>query len=75
MEIIDEVIFMPKPVIPSTPTMSEAHKIIEAIIATCRPEKRAASLNRDFARCQSNLKSNPIRRSKAALRIAKAAAY
>ena len=33
IERIEEVIFIPSPVIPSTPTINEAHNMIEAIIA------------------------------------------
>ena len=53
---IVDVTLIPNPVIPRTPTISEAQRIIDAIVATCWPEKTAACANLDLVFLQSNLR-------------------
>ena len=61
-----EVTLMPNPVMPSTPTINDAQRIIDAIVATCLPEKIAAFINLDFVFAQSKTKFTSTNNNKLA---------
>ena len=69
------MIFTPSPVIDSTPTISEAHRMIAAMVPIWRPEEIAASASRAAPRRASKRRSAPKGSRAAAARMARQAAY
>ena len=56
VDIITDVIFTPKPVIPSTPIIMEAQRIIAAIVAICLPAVMLAFSSLKIVRRQSKVR-------------------
>ena len=73
-EIIIEVILIPNPVIPNTPTIIDAHNIIDAIIAICLPAKIEAVWTREKNFLKSNFKLISINNNMKAINMADEAA-
>ena len=71
--IIYDVTFIPKPVIPKTPTIKDAQRIIDAIIATWCPANNVTLMILVFVFFKLKLKLMSINRRRNPDKIAKAA--
>ena len=71
---IEDVNLIPNPVIPRTPTIREAQRIIDAIVAICWPEKIEAFASLVIVFLKLNLRLMSVNNKKNAEKMAKAAA-